>query len=389
MPSAAFERIALLGLGQMGTSLGLAFARAGLEAQRCGYDISATHASTALEMGAIDTVCATPAEAVHGADLIIFCTPMRCYEQMMQEIAPRLSAGAIITDIGSAKSAATSAITPHLPKDVWLVPAHPIAGSEKTGPSHARPGFFDDRLFILTPEEDAADSDATRQVATLWQAVGARVEIMPPAVHDVIYAAMSHLPQLIAYGCQSVLLRHGARPKPSDELYARFIRIGRSDPQMWRDVFLANAAPVLASSRTAAEVLSHIRDELILGSGKAADTNAPDAATLHRLHTSIWPRMVASALIMNAQLTEQPLGRPLRRYAVGGFLDTTAPASASPDADFELVSAHAGLMVMMLTELLAEVETVHALIASEDAEGLMEKLRQCQQCGIELVATAH
>lgn len=390
MSAPGFSHIAILGMGQMGASLGLAFAKALPDTIRSGYDLSSSHAHTAKELGAIDHVCDTPQKAVAQADIIVFCMPLCSYGPVMQAISSHIKPGTIITDIGSVKQSAQDAIGQHLPQGVVFVPAHPIAGSEKSGPDCAKGTLFENKLFILTPEAGQETSAMVQQVAQLWQAIGARTELMPANVHDVVYAAMSHLPQLLAYGCQKVLLNHGARVTGDDESYARFVRIGRSDARMWCDVFLENSAAVLAYSRTAREVLSHIRDELVLGSaGQENPTLPPDNVLLNRLHKHIWPRMVASALIINAQLTEQQIDTPLRRYAVAGFLDTSGPASQPPEADFETVSQHAGLMIAMLSELLNEMLAIESLIEARNADALYEALAEYQRCGIALLAPVH
>lgn len=390
MDEPAFSSIAILGLGQMGASLGLAFQRAGLSAHRSGFDSHSAHANAALACGAIDTICATPQQAVNGADLVILCTPMRSYDALMKQIAGHLKHGAIITDIGSVKLAAIRSLGQDLPAGVSLVPAHPIAGSEKTGPHHARADFFDRRLFLLTPEIADEQNSALRNVSQLWQQIGAQIEVMPPDAHDRIYATMSHVPQLVAYACAPVLNRQAIRRADTDALFSRFIRIGRSDPQMWCDVFLENAVPVVAGTEMVVHLLAHMRDELLIGSGNTKEAPPiPAPETLQRLHKDIWPRMVASTLVVNAGHAEQLLGIRLARYAAGGFIDTTCPATESPEPDFEIVSTHAPTMIVMLSQLIDEMKSINMLISQGNMEPLFKRLSDCQREAFQLIETRH
>lgn len=381
-----FSRIAIIGLGQMGASLGLALKAGGITAHISGYDPNPHHELTALSQHAIDSVAPTDAEAVRHAELVIICAPVGAYAAIAQNIAPHLAQGALITDVGSIKAQAVHDVAPHLPAHACFVPSHPVAGSEKTGPEHARSNFFERKLFLITPQDDTLP-EAIDIIAALWNATGATVEILPPELHDQIYALMSHLPQLMAFAAMPLLRAQGATLLPDDALYARFIRIGRSDPIMWRDVFLNNAAHMLATAAQVQHILQHMRDELVLGS--AGNTETPDATERRYLLKAAWPRLLASSLVVSAQLYEQQLGTRIARFAAGGFTDFTSPAMQPPEDDMPLVSKGAALMIEWLNDYLARHTAIMTAIESRDADGLLALLSDCQRDGLALLAPSH
>lgn len=381
-----FSHIAIIGLGQMGASLGLALKAGGVTAHITGFDPNPHHELTALSQHSVDSVEPTDALTVRGAELVIICAPVGAYASIAHNIAPHLAQGVLITDIGSIKAQAIADVMPHLPAHACFVPSHPVAGSEKTGPAHARSNFFERKLFLITPQDDTLP-EAIDIIAALWNATGANVEVLPPELHDQIYALMSHLPQLMAFAAMPLLHAQGANLHADDTLYARFIRIGRSDPIMWRDVFLNNADHMLATAAQVQHIVQHMRDELVLGS--AGNTETVDASERSYLLKNAWPRMLASSLIVAAELYESGLGTRIARFAAGGFTDFTSPAMQPPEDDMHRVSKGATLMIEWLNDYLARHTAIMTAIETRDADGLLQLLSDCQRDGLALLSASH
>jgi len=244
-----FERLALVGMGLIGSSIAR-FARR----KHLVRSISATDASPAVlkriaEMHIADEVAGSPLEAVDGADLVILCVPVGAMGEVAQAIAPCLRPATIVSDVGSVKSAVVSAVAPHLPGHVHFVPAHPVAGTEQSGPDAGFAHLFLNRWCILTPPPDT-DEEAVAQLADFWKMAGANVEVMSPSHHDLVLAITSHVPHLIAYNIVGTAadLEEVTRSeviKFSAGGFRDFTRIAASDPTMWRDVFLNNKDAVL------------------------------------------------------------------------------------------------------------------------------------------------
>ncbi len=244
-----FNRVALIGLGLIGSSLARAIKRHGLAGEIVGHARSKETRELALGLGFIDRAAVTAAAAVKGADLVVIAVPVGVTGAIAQEIAPALDAGAIVTDVGSVKGAVVDAVGPHIPDGVHFVPAHPVAGTEKSGPEAGFAELFEGRWCIITPPP-GTDAEAVTRVSSLWRAVGSEVDSMDPHHHDMVLAITSHLPHLIAYtivGTATDLENHLQREviKFAAGGFRDFTRIAASDPVMWRDVFLANKDAVL------------------------------------------------------------------------------------------------------------------------------------------------
>ncbi len=252
-------RLALIGLGLIGSSIAHAAKRGNLVGEIVGYARSPETRETALEIGFIDRACDTAAEAAKDADIVILCTPVGTIEAITKEIAPSLKQGAILSDVGSVKASVIAQALPHLPKGVHLVPAHPVAGTEKSGPTSGFATLFDNRWCILTPVP-GGDPDALKTVEEFWRALGSNVDTMPPEHHDRVLAVTSHIPHLIAYticGTASELetVTGSEVIKYSAAGFRDFTRIAASDPTMWRDVFLHNKDATL-------EVLGRLTEDI-------------------------------------------------------------------------------------------------------------------------------
>ncbi len=248
-PKTLFNRLALIGVGLIGSSI----ARAA-KAQNAVGSIVATARSPetrrrVAELGIADQVVETNAAAVEGADLVIVCIPVGACGPVAQEIGPHLAPGVILSDVGSVKGTVVRDMSPHLPKNVHFVPAHPVAGTEYSGPDAGFAELFVNRWCILTPS-DGTDPAATEKLARFWRLLGANVDTMAPDHHDLVLAVTSHLPHLIAYtivGTADELetVTRSEVLKFSAGGFRDFTRIAASDPTMWRDVFLANKEAVL------------------------------------------------------------------------------------------------------------------------------------------------
>ena len=220
----------------------------------------------------LDSVAGKAAGAVSGADLAILCVPVGAMAEAARSIAPHLAPGAIVSDVGSAKGPIASALREALP-DALLVPAHPIAGTENSGPEAGFAGLFRNRWCVLTPEPGTS-SDAVARLSSFWARLGARVEIMDPARHDLVLAITSHLPHLIAYtivGTASHLeaVTQGEVIKYSAGGFRDFTRIAASDPEMWRDIFLANREAVLDVLGRFLADLGHLEQAICISDGDA------------------------------------------------------------------------------------------------------------------------
>jgi cyclohexadieny/prephenate dehydrogenase len=243
-----FERVAIIGLGLLGGSVGLAIADNLPGCTTTGYDADPEVRRRAAERGLVHRVCNTAAQAVEQAELVIFCVPVGAMEQAAREIADALPECAIDSDVGSSKAAVGEALHKALPR-ATVIPAHPVAGTERSGPDAGFAQLFRHRWCILTPAP-GADAQAIARLSAFWEALGANVELMDAAHHDLVLAVTSHIPHLIAYtivGTASDLeeVTRSEVIKYSAGGFRDFTRIAASDPTMWRDVFLTNREAVL------------------------------------------------------------------------------------------------------------------------------------------------
>lgn len=272
MSNPHFNRLALIGLGLIGSSIARVCKERGLVDEVIGCAPSQATRDKALEIGFADRVFEDPAEAVAGADLVILCSPLGTFKAIARQIGGALKQGAIVSDAGSTKSSVIDALAPHLPDGVHLVPGHPVAGTEHSGPEAGFADLFIDRFCILTPPK-GADAGAVGRLRAFWEACGSDVEIMDPHHHDRVLAITSHLPHLIAYtivgtagDLEGQLEREDAEStemvatreviKYSAGGFRDFTRIAGSDPIMWRDVFLNNKEAVL-------EMLGRFSEDLV------------------------------------------------------------------------------------------------------------------------------
>ena len=271
--SRLFPRIAVIGLGLIGSSIARAVTQLGLAGELVATDASAEVRARAAEIKLADRVASSNADAVKDADLVIACVPVGACGDIAADIAPHLKAGAIVSDVGSVKGAVLRAMGPLLPPAVHFIPAHPVAGTENSGPDAGFAELFINRWCILTPPE-GVDPAALDKLTAFWRALGANVEVMTAEHHDLVLAVTSHLPHLIAYtivGTADELedVTRSEVLKFSAGGFRDFTRIAASDPTMWRDVFLNNKDAVLEMLGAFQEDLSKLTRAIRRGDGEA------------------------------------------------------------------------------------------------------------------------
>ncbi len=272
MSTVLYKRLALIGIGLIGSSIARAAKRDGLVESITTYSKSEATRAKALELGLVDTAVDSAEEAVRDADLVIVCTPLSAYAALGAVIGPHLKAGATLTDVGSVKQSVIRDLAPHVPAGVHFIPGHPVAGTEHSGPEAGFAELFRDRWLILTPVA-GTDAAALQQLHTFWTRIGSKVETMEPQHHDLVLAITSHLPHLIAYNIvgtaddlqtvtKSEVIKYSAGG------FRDFTRIAASDPTMWRDVFLNNKEAVLEMLGRFTEDLAALQRAIRWGDGQ-------------------------------------------------------------------------------------------------------------------------
>lgn len=273
MSKPVFGRIAIIGFGLIGSSLARAVKAHGLARTIVACDDSADARATILRLALADEVTDDPAAAVRDADLVVIAAPLGAYAGIATRMAPALKPGAIVSDVGSVKGPVVRDLPDLLPANVHLVPGHPIAGTENSGPASGFETLFEGRWFIMTPPP-GTDEEAVRKVGDLWRGCGSLIEIMDAPHHDKVLAITSHLPHLIAYtivgtaddlaeDAQSEVIKFSASG------FRDFTRIAASDPTMWRDVFLNNREAVLEMLQRFTEDLTALQRAIRISDGGA------------------------------------------------------------------------------------------------------------------------
>ena len=293
-----YERVALIGLGLIASSMAHGMRGRGLAGEIVGTARSPETRAIAAGDGLVDRVTETAAEAVQGADLVVLAAPVGVMGSIAEEIAPHLARGATVTDVGSVKRAVVTDVGPHIPEGVTFIPGHPLAGTEHSGPRSGFAELFENRWCLLLPDENT-DPAALARLRQLWEALGANVDLKDPDHHDLVLAVTSHTPHLIAYTMVGVAddLRRVTDSeviKYSAAGFRDFTRIAASDPVMWRDVFLTNKDATL-------EILGRFTEELFalqraIRTGDGAQLEAYFART----------RAIRRGIIEAGQDTEAP-----------------------------------------------------------------------------------
>jgi len=298
-----FSKVALIGIGLIGSSLAYAMRRAELAAHIAGYAPHAETRARAQSLGFADSLHGELTPCVKDADLVVLAAPVGAFAAIAREIGPHLKKGAIVTDVGSVKTAVIRDVGPHLPAGVHFIPGHPIAGTEQSGPEAGFAELFDGRWCILTPPE-GTNPEAVERLSDFWRRCGSEVETMDAKHHDLVLAITSHVPHLIAYNIVGTAadletVTQGEVIKYSAGGFRDFTRIAASDPTMWRDVFLNNREAVL-------EMLGRFNEDL---SALARAIRWGDSDALFNLFTRT--RAIRRSVVEAGQDTATPnFGRP-------------------------------------------------------------------------------
>ena len=266
----SYRKVAIIGLGLLGGSVGLAVREHLPDVTTAGFDQDEATRLRAAERGLVTEVCSSAAEVVQDADLVILCVPVGAMGAAAAEIAPHLAPGVVVSDVGSSKQTVAEALAKALP-GVAVIPAHPVAGTERSGADAGFASLFQQRWCIITPPADV-DPEKLAALRAFWEALGAKVEVMDARHHDMVLAVTSHLPHLIAYtivGTASDLegVTESEVIKYSAGGFRDFTRIAASDPTMWRDVFLSNKEAVLEMLQRFTEDLTALQRAIRLGDG--------------------------------------------------------------------------------------------------------------------------
>ncbi|SMX31993.1 prephenate/arogenate dehydrogenase family protein [Maliponia aquimaris] len=296
--SVIYERVALIGLGLIASSMFWAMKRGGLAGHVTGYARSEATRDTARRIGLCDRVVDSAEAAVKDADLVVLAVPVGVMGALAEAIAPHLKPGATVIDVGSVKQTVIDEVGPHIPEGVHFVPCHPMAGTEHSGPESGFESLFDNRWCLVVPSE-GSDEDAVLRVRAYWRALGSNTEVMEPGHHDLVCAVVSHVPHLIAYtmvGVADDLRRVSDQEviKFSAAGFRDFTRIAASDPTMWRDVFLTNKEATL-------EILGRFTEELF-ALQRAIRTG--DGEQLHAYFTHT--RAIRRGILEAGQDTNEP-----------------------------------------------------------------------------------
>ncbi|RUM02585.1 prephenate/arogenate dehydrogenase family protein [Rhizobium chutanense] len=266
-----FDRIALIGIGLIGSSLAYDIRRLGLAREIVVATRSPDTLKRAEELGLGDRYTTSSADAVEDADLIIVSVPVGASESVAKEIAGRLKPGAIVTDVGSTKASVIAQMLPHMPDNVHFIPGHPLAGTEKSGPDAGFPGLFEGRWCIFTPVA-GTDEAAMKRLRSFWEALGSKVDEMDAEHHDKVLAIVSHLPHIIAYNIVGTAddletVTESEVIKYSASGFRDFTRLAASDPTMWRDVCLHNRDAILEMLARFSEDLAYLQRAIRWGEG--------------------------------------------------------------------------------------------------------------------------
>ncbi|MBY5834067.1 prephenate/arogenate dehydrogenase family protein [Rhizobium ruizarguesonis] len=269
--SVQFDRIALIGIGLIGSSLAYDIRRLGLAREIVVATRSPDTLKRAEELGLGDRYTTSSQDAVKDADLVIVSVPVGASESVAKEISGSLKPGAIVTDVGSTKASVIAQMLPHMPADVHFIPGHPLAGTEKSGPDAGFPGLFEGRWCIFTPVADT-DETALKRLRSFWEALGSKVDEMDAEHHDKVLAIVSHLPHIIAYNIVGTAddletVTESEVIKYSASGFRDFTRLAASDPTMWRDVCLHNRDAILEMLARFSEDLAYLQRAIRWGEG--------------------------------------------------------------------------------------------------------------------------
>lgn len=357
MTSPLFGRIAIIGTGAMGASIAAALHVRNLACHIAVYDADQVQCKHVVQEGMADSSHASAQEAVENADIVILSVPPSQLVAATAAITNHLGAGSIVTDITSVKRAAIAGIQSQLPENVFFVPGHPIAGSEKTGAGAADASLFEGKRVILTPTEAEVLSEPVNRIRHLWEALGAQVEYMPADLHDRLYAYVSHLPQLAAFAC-------AASVPGSSENCDGVLRLSASSPSLWAEICLANADFIHEALNEFTTFLGQMNHELAETDETPAESKNPVRAP------ELLCAVVGLCLVATALLLEQHTGIPTARYSGKGFKDMTAAAGNHSDSVLSAISLHPKAVAQLLDSTINRLHRIGAAMSSGSHKNL-------------------
>jgi cyclohexadieny/prephenate dehydrogenase len=356
-----FEQVTIIGLGLIGSSIARALRDNDFAGTIVGCDQNELSVAYARSHKFIDTGTSDPKTAVKGSQLVILATPPSTLGTVTKQMAPGLRQGAIVMDTASVKQSAMDAIAVHLPTHAVFVPAHPIAGSEQSGIAAGRADLFKKKRVIVTPSDPLPDH-LLQVINSFWTGMGARVEGMPAPLHDMVYAYVSHLPQLLSFAAAKTI---GTHPPALES----FLRLSKSNPALWIDIFSANKENIIKALDRYLDVISHIKNEL----SQAPEPKGGDNPTLVR--EVLFPRIAASCLVTTAMTAEKQAGFSFARYAGTGFADFISPAAGMPDENIEQISGHHEAVAAVLHKYGSTLKSLRTLIENQKWDDLLKTLK--------------
>lgn len=403
-----FNKICIIGVGLIGGSLASALKSHHLAKTITAYDAQPDHLEQALSLGIIDQTTSSMKDALFGADLIIICAPLSAYESLAERIEPYLEDQTIITDVGSIKEYAIEQFRQALPfeKFTRFIPAHPIAGTEKSGPSSYVDDLFKGRNLIITPLS-ASDKQAALTVQTMWEKLGSHVEFMDYEKHDFIYATVSHSIQFLATCYAVACQKHLKTYDQCDDAFKAFIRLSGSNAAMWRDIFLFNAKKIDISLDLFARNAQMLRDNIADSSHhdeleralalsatrrtlmeEVDDASKTPIFTAHSYHhlgenDRVWidllPKLLACLIMQGIARSEYP-------YATGaGLRSLSHPILLQDATSAQTILSHKKPLLRGLDQFIKEFNAMRKMLQNEDGKALFTSIEKGNELYIRLV----
>ncbi|MFO1242308.1 MAG: prephenate dehydrogenase/arogenate dehydrogenase family protein [Rickettsiales bacterium] len=363
-----FHQISIIGLGLIGSSIARDVRAHQLAEVIIGVDPDAESLQLLRREDIIDHGSSVVDNRIKNSDLIIIAGPPSSFEKIAHAIKPYLAAGTIISDVGSIKQYAIATISPYLPDPTHFVPVHPIAGSEQSGAAAGRKELFQGKRIIMATNEFTAPV-AKEKVAVFWQALGGVVGEMDAATHDIIYAHVSHLTQIMAYALMLTL-----EPYVTNTKSFPFLRLAGSNPALWVDICFGNRDAVLSALQVAAGITQHFISEFQSGEDAGhTSTISEDAAV------RLFPRIVASTLISTVQNAELKHGKRMAPFVGTGFADMTAIALEPPEVDIEKISESYRQVAILLKSFLESLNAMALALEAKDQDRLQAMFTDAQK----------
>ena len=370
--------VTICGLGVIGGSLAYALHHMGVQVQ--GVDPDNNARTVFYERGIIAQHYTSAHDVLTIDGVLLLCTPPHLLEDTLKALAPNIQPGTLIMDVASTKRFAMESLQPHVPLHAHYVPAHPIAGSAGSGATAAVHGLFEQaRVVLCASEQDIANrhiSPAMQQALHFWRAIGASPEIMDAAMHDTIYAYVSHLPQIMAYVSYATIREHYA---VIPEKLHTFLRIAHSPAALWASILITNSEPVAQALEEVLVLISHIRMELNGGQG-AGYTSAIDANANKHMLEVVYPRLVASLLISAVQLLDKRYDIQSLPYQGSGLRDMLsvmpAQTAATDDQDIAFIAEHYASLQPLLERSEQYIRELLIAMRTENWQQCMQALEQ-------------